>query len=125
MTKKAFIPEGIKVVGPYSPAVECGDFIYISGQIPLDASTGKIVEGGIKEQTKQCLANLSKVLKAANITQENIVKTTVFLTDMNDFVPMNEVYGEFFTAPYPARSAIGINALPLGVKVEIEVIAKK
>lgn len=125
MHKKIFTPEGIVVVGPYSPAVEAGDLIYFSGQIPIDASTGKIIDGDIKNQTEQCLKNLSAVLEAANLDFNNIVKTTVYLTDMSDYAIVNEVYGEYFNAPYPARTAIAVVALPLGAKVEIEVIAKK
>lgn len=125
MTKKAYIPEGIKVVGPYSPAVETDGFIYFSGQIPIDSATGKIVDGDIKVQTEQCLKNLKVVLDAVEITPDNILKSTVYLTDMNDFAAVNEVYGEYFKSPYPARTAIAVAALPLGSKVEIEVIAKR
>lgn len=125
MTKKVFIPEGTTVVGPYSPAVEAGELIYFSGQIPIDSTTGKIIEGDIKDQTVQCLNNLSKVLDAAGVTSDDVVKTTVYLTDMNDYAAINEVYGKYFNAPYPARTAIAVAALPLGSKVEIEVIAKR
>lgn len=125
MSKKVFIPEGTTVVGPYSPAVEAGDLIYFSGQIPIDSATGKIIDGDIKDQTVQCLNNLSKVLDAAGVTSDDVVKTTVYLTNMNDYAAVNEVYGKYFNAPYPARTAIAVAALPLGSKVEIEVIAKK
>lgn len=125
MTKKAFIPEGTKVVGPYSPAIEAGDLIYFSGQIPIDSATGKIIEGDIKAQTEQCLKNLSVVLDAAGVNSDDVVKTTVYLTDMSDYAVVNEVYGKYFKAPYPARTAIAVAALPLGSKVEIEVIAKR
>lgn len=125
MTKKAYLPEGVKVVGPYSPAVEAGDFIFFSGQIPIDSKTGKIIDGDIKAQTQQCLKNLSVVLSTAGASSDDVVKSTVYLTDMNDFTAVNEVYGEYFKAPYPARTAIAVAALPLGVKVEIEVIVKK
>lgn len=125
MTKKTYIPEGTTVVGPYSPAVDAGELIYFSGQIPIDSATGKIIEGDIKVQTQQCLKNLSKVLKAAGVTSDDVVKTTVYLTDMKDYALVNEVYGEYFNAPYPARTAIAVCALPLGSNVEIEVIAKK
>lgn len=125
MTKKTFIPEGTAIVGPYSPAVEAGDLIYFSGQIPIDSATGKIIEGDIKAQTLQCLKNLSKVLEAAGVTSDDVVKTTVYLISMKDYAIVNEVYGEYFKAPYPARTAIAVCALPLGSQVEIEVIAKR
>jgi len=125
MTKKTFTPQGTVVVGPYSPAVEAGDLVYFSGQIPIDSVTGKIIEGDIKAQTSQCLKNLSNVLDASGATSDDVVKTTVYLTDMADYAAVNEVYGEYFKAPYPARTAIAVCALPLGAKVEIEVIAKR
>jgi len=125
MTKKTFTPEGTVVVGPYSPAVEAGDLVYFSGQIPIDSATGKIIEGDIKAQTLQCLVNLTKVLSAAGLTSDDVVKTTVYLIDMGDYASVNEVYGEYFKPPYPARTAIAVCALPLGSKVEIEVIAKR
>jgi 2-iminobutanoate/2-iminopropanoate deaminase len=125
MSKKTFIPEGVTTVGPYSPGVEAGDFIYMSGQIPIDYKTGKIVEGNIEIQAQQCLKNLSDLLKAAGVSFDDVVKTTIYLTDINDFAPVNKVYGEYFRAPYPARTAIAVSALPLGSKVEIEAIVKK
>lgn len=125
MTKKTFVPEGATIVGPYSPAVEAGDLVYFSGQIPIDSATGKIIEGDIKTQTLQCLKNLSTVLEAAGTNSDDVVKTTVYLTDMKDYAVVNEIYGEYFKAPYPARTAIAVSALPLGSKVEIEVIARR
>lgn len=125
MVKKIFTPEGSVTVGPYSPAVEAGELIYFSGQIPIDSSTGKIINGDIKVQAEQCLKNLSKLLDAANVTFDDIVKTTVYLTNIEDFASVNEVYATFFNQPYPARTAIAVAALPLGAGVEIEVIAKK
>lgn len=125
MTKKTFIPEGTVVVGPYSPAVEAGNLIYFSGQIPIDSISGKIIDGDVKAQTLQCLNNLSKVLEAAGVNSDDVVKTTVYLTDMKDYAAVNEVYGEYFKTPYPARTAIAVVGLPLGAKVEIEVVAKK
>lgn len=125
MTKKTFIPEGAVIVGPYSPAVEAGDLIYFSGQIPIDSVTGKIIDGDAKAQTEQCLKNLSTVLAAAGVSSDDVVKTTVYLIDMKDYTVVNEVYGKYFNAPYPARTAIAVSALPLGSKVEIEVIVKK
>lgn len=125
MTKKTYTPVGTVVVGPYSPAVDAGELIYCSGQIPIDSATGKIIEGDIKDQTNQCLKNLTALLQAANATSDDVVKTTVYLTDMGDYAQVNEVYGEYFKAPYPARTAIAVAGLPLGAKVEIEVIVKK
>lgn len=111
-------------IGPYSQAIEAGPFVYASGQIPIDPATGLIPEG-IKAQTAQSLANVRAILEEAGLSLANVVKTTVFLADMGDFVPMNEVYGETFTAPYPARSAVAVKELPKKVLVEIEVIAVK
>lgn len=125
MSKKTFTPEGAVIVGPYSPAVKGGDLIFTSGQIPVDSATGKIIEGDITAQTDQCLKNLKSVLDAADVNFDDVVKTTVYLTDMNDFAIMNKVYGDYFKTPYPARTAIEISALPLGAKVEIEAIVKK
>jgi len=125
MTKKTFVPEGAVIVGPYSPAVEANGFVYFSGQIPIDSATGKIIEGDVKVQTEQCLKNLTSVLDAASVTSDDIVKTTVYLLDMKDYAVVNEVYGNYFKAPYPARTAIAVVALPLGSKVEIEVVAKR
>jgi 2-iminobutanoate/2-iminopropanoate deaminase len=125
MLRKAFSAEGAVAVGPYSHAVEAGDLIYLSGQTPIDASTGKISEGDVVAQTGQCFKNLFYVLQSAGLTQDNVVKVNVFLTDMNDFAKMNSVYSNQFTSPYPARTTIGVASLPLGAKVEIEMIAQK
>ena len=125
MIKKVFTPKNVAVVGPYSPAVEVGNLVYFSGQIPIDASTGKIVEGDISAQAEQCFKNLVNILSAVGLTTDNVVKSTVFLTDMKDFAPVNEIYAKFFNSPYPARTAIGVASLPLGAKMEIEVIATK
>ncbi len=125
MAKKVFIPEGTVVVGPYSPAVEAGSLVYFSGQIPIDAQTGKIIEGDIALQIEQCLKNLVNVLKAADLTTDNVIKSTIYLTNMGDYAVVNELYAKYFNAPYPARTAITVTDLPLGSKVEIEVIAQK
>lgn len=109
-------------IGPYSQAIDTGTFVYASGQIPLNPATGEIPEG-ITAQTRQSLANVCAILDAAGLTVANVVKTTVFLRDMNHFAEMNAVYGEVFTEPYPARSAVAVRELPKGVLVEIEVIA--
>ena len=110
-------------IGPYSQAIQVGNIVYTSGQIPIDPTTGVFVEGGIKEQTRQSLLNVKAILEEAGLTMANVVKTTVFMADMNDFADMNAVYAEFFTEPYPARSAAAVNTLPKGALVEIEVVA--
>lgn len=125
MKRKAFSAAGAVSVGPYSHAVECGEMLYLSGQTPIDSKTGKLVDSDIGTQTKQCFTNLFHVLSAANLTPEHVVKVNVFLTDMSDFTAMNEVYEKQFEAPYPARTTIGVAALPLGARVEIEMIARK
>jgi 2-iminobutanoate/2-iminopropanoate deaminase len=111
-----------KPVGPYSHAVRAGDFLFCSGQIPL-TKDGKLVEGGIREQTRQVLENLSVILGQQSLTYGNVVKTTVFMTDLSEFAEMNAVYGEYFRANFPARSTIQVAALPRGARVEIEAIA--
>lgn len=112
-------------IGPYSQAIQVGNLIYTSGQIPIDPSTGQFVEGGIKEQTRQSLSNIQAILQEAGSTMASVVKTTVFLADMADFADMNNVYAEFFTEPYPARSAVAVKTLPKNALVEIEVVAEK
>ncbi|MBQ1851433.1 MAG: RidA family protein [Paludibacteraceae bacterium] len=110
-------------IGPYSQAIKVGNLIYTSGQIPIDPATGALVAGGIKEQTRQSLLNVQAILKEAGLSMSSVVKTTVFMADMNDFADMNAVYAEFFIEPYPARSAVAVKALPKGTLVEIEVVA--
>ena len=112
-------------IGPYSQAIQVGNLVYTSGQIPIDPTTGAFVEGGIKEQTRQSLTNIKAILEEAGLSMGNVVKTTVFMADMNDFADMNSVYAEFFAEPYPARSAVAVKTLPKGALVEIEVIAEK
>jgi 2-iminobutanoate/2-iminopropanoate deaminase len=99
--------------------------VFLSGQTPIDSATGKLVEGGVAEQTRQCFRNLFGVLAAAGLDSSNVVKVQVFLTDINDFAAMNAVYAEQFEAPYPARTTLGVAALPLGASIEIEMIAKR
>ena len=111
-------------IGPYSQAIQVGNLIYTSGQIPIDPATGVFAEGGIKEQTRQSLTNVKAILEEVGLTMSNVVKTTVFMADMNDFADMNSVYADFFTEPYPARSAVAVKTLPKGALVEIEVIAE-
>ena len=110
-------------IGPYSQAMQVGNLIYTSGQVPINPATGSFVEGGIKEQTRQSLLNVKAILEEAGLTMGNVVKTTVFMADMNDFADMNAVYAEFFAEPYPARSAVAVKTLPKGALVEIEVVA--
>ena len=111
-------------IGPYSQAIKVGNLVYTSGQIPIDPATGSFVEGGIKEQTRQSLNNIKAILAEVGLSMSNVVKTTVFLADMNDFADMNAVYAEFFAEPYPARSAVAVKTLPKGALVEIEVVAE-
>ena len=111
-------------IGPYSQAIQVGNLVYTSGQIPIDPATGMIVTGGIKEQTLQSLTNVKAILEEVGLTMSNVLKTTVFMADMGDFADMNSVYAEFFTEPYPARSAVAVKTLPKGALVEIEVIAE-
>jgi len=125
MARKAIISTKVVSVGPYSQGIDSKGLIFLSGQTPLDANTGKIADGDIKAQTKQCFLNLFNVLEAADLTSNDVQKVNIFLTDMNDFSAMNEVYKEQFTDPYPARSTIGVASLPLGAKIEIEMIARK
>lgn len=116
-------PDAPAAIGPYSQAIKAGDFLYASGQIPLDPTTGTITEGGITAQTHQVLQNLGAVLKAAGVSYDRVVKTTVYLADMADFSAMNEVYAGYFSAPAPARATIQAAGLPRAVRVEIDVVA--
>ena len=112
-------------IGPYSQAIQIGQLLFTSGQVPIDPETGAIVEGGIQEQARQSLNNIKAILNAAGTNMGAVVKTTVFLQDMNDFAAMNEVYAQFFQEPYPARSAVQVGRLPKDALVEIEAIAVK
>lgn len=115
--------EAPAAIGPYSQAIKAGDFLYASGQIPLDPATATIVEGGIIAQTHQVLRNLGHVLTAAGASMDRVVKTTVYLADMADFTAMNEVYAGYFSAPAPARATIQAARLPRDVRVEIDAVA--
>lgn len=110
--------------GPYSHAVRAGHLVYLSGQIPLDPATGKLVEGDVATQTGRVFANLSAVLTAAGLTFDHVVKANVYLTDLSDFADMNEVYAHMFSEPYPARTTVAVAGLPLGAQVEIELVAQ-
>lgn len=110
-------------VGPYSDAIWAGDLLFLSGRVGLAGSTGQLAEGGIGPETKACIANVEQVLRAAGLSLENVIRCTVYLDNMADFAGMNEVYQASFKAPLPARTAIAVEALPLGALVEIEVVA--
>ena len=125
MAKNAITTPKGKAIGPYSMAIESGDLVFLSGQIPLDAASGKLVEGDVGAQTKQSLENLKSILEAAGLTFAHVVKTTIFLTSMGDFAAVNEVYKSYVGEPYPARSTIAVAALPMAAKVEIEMIASR
>jgi 2-iminobutanoate/2-iminopropanoate deaminase len=125
MKKVVHTEHAPKAVGPYSQAIEANGTLYISGQIPIDPETGKIVEGGIKEQTNQVMKNIGAILNAAGYTYEDVVKSTCLLSDMDNFVPMNEVYAQYYSENPPARAAYGVVRLPLGVLVEIETSATR
>ena len=125
MNKQIHTNNAPAAIGPYSQAIEAGNMIFASGQIPIDPSTGNFVEGSIKEQTRQSLTNAQNILREAGTDLAHVVKTTVFLSDMDNFGAMNEVYAEFFTQPFPARSAVAVKTLPKGALVEVECIAVK
>ena len=125
MSKVIHTPNAPAAVGPYSQAIYCGDLVFCSGQIPLVPATGEVVEGGIEAQTRQIFANIQAVLAEAGLTLANVVKTTVFMTDLGQFGVFNGIYGEYFPENPPARSCVEISKLPKGVSVEIEVIARR
>ncbi|AEV67298.1 RidA family protein [Acetivibrio clariflavus] len=112
-----------KAIGPYSQAIKIQNMVYTSGQIPVDPSSGEVVDGGIENQTRQVLENLKAVLAEAGTGFENVVKTTVYIKDMNDFASVNKIYGQYFKEPYPARSCVEVARLPKDVLVEIEAVA--
>lgn len=124
MKKQIATTNAPAAIGPYSQAIDCGNMVFISGQIPVNPATGEIPEG-ITAQTEQSIKNIEAILAEAGLTMDNVVKTTVFLADMSLFVPMNEVYAQKFTSPFPARSAVAVKELPKKVLVEIETIAVK
>lgn len=112
-------------IGPYSQAIEANGTVYVSGQLGIDPSTGSFAEGGAVAQARQSLTNISNILKEAGMSMKNVVKVTVLLADINDFAAVNDIYKDFFEAPFPARSAFAVAALPKGGKIEIEAIAVK
>jgi 2-iminobutanoate/2-iminopropanoate deaminase len=123
MRKRIHSEKAPKAVGPYSQAIQTGNLLFTSGQVPIDPATGKLVEGGIREQARQVMENLRAVLEAGGTGFSRIIKATVFLEDINNFAAFNEVYAEYFSADPPARSAFQVGALPLGAMVEIEMVA--
>jgi 2-iminobutanoate/2-iminopropanoate deaminase len=112
-----------KAIGPYSPAVRTGQLLFVSGQIPLDPVTGQIVPGDVAAQTRRVLENVGALLDAADRSFADVVRTTIFLADMNDFAAVNDVYGKYFSEPYPARATVQVARLPKDARVEIDVIA--
>ncbi len=112
-----------RAIGPYSQAIIAGDLVFLSGQIPLDPATGLLVEGSVVDETRRVLENLAAVLAAAGLALRDVVRTTVFVTDLADFAVVNQTYAEFFTPPYPARATVQVAALPRGARVEIDAIA--
>lgn len=125
MNKAVSCEKAPKAIGPYSQAVEANGTIYVSGQLPIDATTGNFVEGGIKEQSRQSLTNIGYILNQAGYTYKDVVKCTVYLANIADFAAANEVYATFFSEPYPARVAFQAAALPKNALVEIDAIAVK
>jgi 2-iminobutanoate/2-iminopropanoate deaminase len=123
MPKTVLTSKSGKAIGPYSLGIGAGDYVFLSGQIPLDGATGKLVEGGIEAQTEQVFRNIKALLENAGVTMAQVVKATVFMTDLKEFAAMNGVYEKNVAAPYPARSTIQVAGLPMGAKVEIEMIA--
>ncbi len=125
MPRKAITAEGAAAIGPYSHAVDSEGLVFLSGQTPIDPATGKLVRGDIGAQAAQSFRNLLGVLSAAGLSPEDVVKVNVYLADMADFPGMNAVYERQFAAPYPARTTIGVASLPLGARIEIELIARR
>ena len=124
MIKRISTDKAPEAIGPYSQALDTGNMLFISGQIPIDPATGNMPDS-VTEQAKQVLTNITNILAEAGLTMANVVKTSVFLSDLNDFAAVNEVYASFFAEPYPARSCVQVAAIPTGAKVEIETIAVK
>lgn len=125
MKRKGIMTKDAGCTGPYSHAVDAGDFVFLSGQTPIDPATGEVVEGGITEQTRQSFFNLFNVLKEAGLTPDDVQQVKVYLTDMENFEAMNAVYAEMFAKPYPARVTIGVTGLCGGALIEIEMLAKR
>ncbi|PWT81334.1 MAG: hypothetical protein C5B57_10675 [Blastocatellia bacterium] len=116
-------PNAPKAMGAYAPAIRSGNLLFVSGQIPIDPATGNLVEGDISRQARRVLDNLKAIVEAADLTLSDVVRTTVFLADMNDFAAMNQIYGGYFSDPFPARSTVQVSRLPRDVRIEIDAIA--
>jgi len=125
MKKQVITPPGAPVIGPYSPAVAAGPFLFVSGQIPLRAATGELVAGDIRAATAQVMENIAAILAAADFSWADVVKTTIYLADLADFSTVNEVYGGYFPGDYPARVTVQVAALPRGARIEIDAVAFK
>jgi 2-iminobutanoate/2-iminopropanoate deaminase len=124
VTKSAVsAPDAPKAIGPYSHAVRSGQLLFVSGQVPIDPATGNLVDGDISAQTQRVMQNIDAVLRAAGLSLKDVVRTTIFLADMNDFAAVNAVYGTFFSDPYPARATVQVSRLPKDARVEIDAIA--
>ncbi len=123
MSEAISSPDAPKAIGPYSPAIRAGQLLFVSGQVPIDPATGNIIDGDIAAQTRRVLDNVGALLRAAGRSFAHVVRTTVFLADMNDFAAVNEVYGHYFSEPYPARATVQVARLPKDARVEIDVIA--
>jgi 2-iminobutanoate/2-iminopropanoate deaminase len=124
VTKSAVsAPDAPKAIGPYSHAVRTGQLLFVSGQVPIDPATGNLVDGDIAAQTQRVMQNLDAVLKAAGLSLRDVVRTTIYLADMNDFAAVNAAYGTFFSDPYPARATVQVSRLPKDARVEIDAIA--
>lgn len=124
MLESVHASDAPRAIGPYNQAVRAGDFLFCSGQIPLDPQTGELVSGDVAAQTRRVMENIRAVLAAASVTFANVAKTTIYLVDMNDFTAVNEMYGSYFSESKPARSTVAVAALPRNARVEIEVIAE-
>jgi 2-iminobutanoate/2-iminopropanoate deaminase len=125
MRQEVKTPKAPSAIGPYSQGITAGDFVFASGQIPLNRETGEIISGDIKEQAHQVLNNLRNILEAAGSSLDKAVKVTIFIKNLNDFAVVNEIYAEYFKEPFPARSCVEVSGLPKGAFLEIEVIALK
>jgi 2-iminobutanoate/2-iminopropanoate deaminase len=123
MRQAVSTPTAPAAIGPYSQAIKAGNLLFLSGQIPLDPVTGKIVEGGIEAETRQVFQNIGEILKAAGVSFDAVVSATVYVADMNDFAKVNEIYATYFTAPAPARATVQVARLPRDCRVEIQVVA--